>query len=68
MDFNFDTIDELSSSMTDIHEEFYRLEEQYLERFGVYPNMPELSKDTLEYYVGQIKRSLTEDKMIEDLD
>ena len=68
MDFNFDTIDELSSSMTDFHEEFYRLEEQYLERVGVYPNMPELSKDTLEYYVGQIKRSLTEDKMIEDLD
>ena len=68
MDFNFDTIDELSSSMTDFREEFYRLEEQYLERFGVYPNMPELSKDTLEYYVGQIKRSLTEDKMIEDLD
>lgn len=68
MDFNFDTIDELGSSMTDFHEEFYGLEEQYLKRFGVYPNMPELSKETLDFYVGQIKRCLTEDRRIEDLD
>ena len=68
MDFNFDTIDEVSSSMTDFHEEFYGLEEQYLKRFGVYPNMPDLSKETLEFYVGRIKRCLNEDRIIEDLD
>lgn len=67
MDFKFDTIDELSSSMTDFHEELYRLEEEYLTRFGVYPTMPELSRETLEYYVGRIKRSLNENCQIEDL-
>lgn len=67
MDFKFDTIDELSSSMTDFHEELYRLEEEYLTRFGVYPTMPELSRETLEYYVGRIKRSLNENYQIEDL-
>ena len=68
MDFNFDTIDEISSSMTDFHEELYRLEEEYLDKFGVYPNMPELSRETLEFYVGRIKRSMNEKKRIEDLD
>lgn len=68
MEFNFDTIDDLNTSMTDFHEEFYHLEEQYLDRFGVYPTMPELSKETLEFYVGRIKRCLSENRMMEDLE
>lgn len=65
MDFDFSF--EVSETMSDFHEELYQLEETYLKRFGVYPTMPNLSKETLPDYVDQIKRCLAQGIMMEDL-
>ena len=68
MAFQFDTMAELENSLSDFHEELYQLEELYLKRFGVYPTMPELSRDTVTYYVERIRQCLARDLMMEDLD
>lgn len=65
---NFDFHDhETVSQMSDAHEELYALEERYLERFGRYPDMPELSQETLGYYVARIRQSLESGKRVEEL-
>lgn len=68
MDFQFDTMAELENSLSDFHEELYHLEERYLKRFGVYPTMPDLSRDTVTFYVERIHQCLARDLMMEDLD
>ena len=64
----FDHSIEVDAVMTGFHEELYQLEEEYLKLFGIYPTMPDLSKDTVDYYVEKIRRCLLEGKMIEDLE
>lgn len=66
MNFDFDD-HEMKSSMSGSHEDLFQLEEQYLEHFGVYPNMPELSKETIDYYIRQIRQSLELGKPMEEL-
>lgn len=66
MNFNFDD-HEMDSRMSGSHEDLFELEEKYLERFGVYPNMPELSKETIDYYISRIRQSLELDKRMEEL-
>lgn len=68
MDFQFDPMAELANSLSDFHEELYQLEESYLQRFGVYPTMPELSRETVAFYVERIRQCLARDLMMEDLD
>lgn len=63
----FDPMADVQAVMSDFHEELYQLEEEYLKRFGVYPTMPDLSRDTVNYYVEKIRRCLLEDRMMEDL-
>ncbi len=66
MNFNFDD-HEMDSPMSGSHEDLFELEERYLERFGVYPNMPELSAETIQYYIGRIRQALEQNRRMEEL-
>lgn len=63
----FDYQSEVEAVLSEFHEELYQLEEAYLKLFGVYPTMPNLNKETIGYYVQQIRYCLADNIRIEDL-
>lgn len=68
MDSNHFAMFQVQAVLSDFHEELYQLEEEYLKRFGVYPTMPDLSGETLDYYVARIRQCLLQNQMMEDLE
>lgn len=65
MDFNY--LQEIEATMSGFNEELYQLEEEYLKHFGRYPNMPQLSSETVEDYITALKRCLQDKILLEDL-
>lgn len=57
MNFGFEEHDS-NAAMTGSHEDLYELEELYLKKFGVYPDMPELSAETIDHYIKEIRQAL----------